>query len=66
MRDDLQLLSWFYAVVERRIEVVQHPDGLVARHQGSSRNNNAVSPRQIGTLPEILPFQLLAVSNVAT
>jgi hypothetical protein len=51
MGNDLRELARFYAMIERKIEIMQHADGLIPGNQGSDGHDAAVSWREFGTLP---------------
>src|SRR5687768_1176673 len=53
MRDDLRDLTRLDTVVERKIEIVGHLDRLVARDQGSKRDEAAGPRCEIVTFPYV-------------
>ena len=62
MREDFRQLAGSHAAVEGQIKVLQHPDGLVARHQGRDRNDSAVSRRQVERVePQLESGELIRV-----
>src|SRR3712207_1279263 len=61
MRDDLRDLARLDTVVERKVEIVGHLDRLVARDQGSKRDEAAVPRREIGTFPYVPEQRALRV-----
>jgi len=61
MRDDLREFARLDAVIEGLVEIVGKRRCLVARDQGSDRDDAAVARREAGTLPYLAVKALLGV-----
>jgi hypothetical protein len=63
VRNDLRDLTRLHAVVERKIEMTWHLDGLTARDQGRQGYNAAVARREAGALPHVAKQSVLGVGR---
>jgi hypothetical protein len=63
VRNDLRDLTRLHAVVERKIEMTWHLDGLTARDQGRQGYNAAVARREAGALPHVAKQSVLGVGH---
>ena len=59
--DLLILVETFHAVVERNLQVIRQRDRLIAPDQRGERDDAAIAPRKIGTLPNVTEQAILCV-----
>src|SRR5437899_3070806 len=62
MSDDLRNLSRLHPVIERKIEMIWHLDGLIACDQRCQCDNAAVTRCEAGAFPHVAEETLLRVS----
>ena len=61
MRDDLRDFGGLYAFIERKVEIMRHLGGLIARNQRRERDDAAVAEVEAGALPQVAKQDVLPV-----